>query len=248
MKQTQVVQSYLQALASDLTDKSASDAALKPFVAALHTIDTSRQQRGPLPLLQHPTMARLDQALAKVAGSSRLLGEAAAAAQHLDWGQIYGGGGDMDPVLAEGMLAAQAAGTYGCFASDRIATGQFLLAPGVHYPLHTHSAPEIYYCLSGRIDIQHGVDAKPFSLSAGDYSITPPHRLHALTVGDEPTLLIYAWIGDLRAPIWIWSQNDSDRWVRQAWRREPGEPWKVEHTEPVTAGMMAEAHDEPVIA
>ena len=33
-----------------------------------------------------------------------------------------------EPVLAGGMLAAQMAGTYGCFASQTLAAGLFLLA------------------------------------------------------------------------------------------------------------------------
>ena len=218
-----------------------TDPALAPFVAEFGTIDTGHIQRGPFARLEHRAMTDLDTAIANVDGDNDLFQAARNAARLLDWAQIYGGGG-IDPKLAEGMLAAQAAGTYGCFEAHSIATGQFLLSPGVFYPLHTHAAPEIYYCVSGSIDIQHGIDQPPFTLTPGQYSVTPAHRVHSLAVGDEPVLLLYAWITDLKVPIWIWSQDDEGTWIRESWRREPGEPWLVAQSEPVSPQAMAEAH------
>ncbi|NNE23109.1 MAG: cupin domain-containing protein [Rhizobiales bacterium] len=241
MTQADIARAYLAALTNDLTSKSAADPALAGFVKELKTIDTSVIQRGPLPRLEHPTMAMLDKALEAAEGDATLLPSAAEAARVLDWGQIYDDG-SMDPALTEGMLAAQAAGTYGCFSGKTVATGFFLLAPGVHYALHTHAATEIYYCLSGIIDIQHGIDAAPFAVTPGNYSITPADRVHSLSVRSEPVLMIYAWIGELSCPIWLWSQDNDGGWIRERWMRKPGEPWKVEEREVISDEAMAVAH------
>jgi len=241
MIQADIARSHLAALTNDLKNKSATDPDLAGFVKELETIDTSVVQRGPFARLEHPTMAMLGMALEAADGDPALLPAAIEAARVLDWGQIYDGGG-MDPALAEGMLAAQAAGTYGCFPGKTIATGFFLLAPDVHYALHTHAATEIYYCLSGTIDIQHGVDASPFALTPGNYSITPPDRVHSLSVRSEPVLMVYAWIGELSCPIWLWSRETNGDWIRERWMRKPGEPWKVEEREPISEEAMAAAH------
>lgn len=241
MTQADIARSYLAALTNHLKDKSATDPHLAGFVKELETIDTSVIQRGPLPRLEHPTMAMLEKALEVAEGDADLLPSAMEVARALDWGQIYDGGG-MDPALAEGMLAAQAAGTYGCFPGKTIATGLFLLAPGVKYALHTHAATEIYYCLSGTIDIQHGIDAQPFAVTPGNYSVTPPDRVHSLSVRSEPVLLIYAWIDELSCPIWLWSQEANGDWMRERWMRKPGEPWKVEEREHISDEAMAAAH------
>lgn len=241
MTQAEIARTYLAALTNDLKNKSAADPALASFVKELQTIDTSVVQRGPFPRLEHPTMAMLDKALKAAEGDATLLPVATEAARVLDWGQIYDGGG-LDPALAEGMLAAQAAGTYGCFEGKTIATGLFLLAPGVKYALHTHAATEIYYCLSGIIDIQHGIDAEPFAVTPGNYSITPPDRVHSLSVRSEPVLLIYTWIDELSCPIWLWSQEANGSWLRERWMRKPGESWRVEEREPISDEAMAAAH------
>ena len=241
MPQADIARAYLAALTNDLKNKSATNPQLADFVKELETIDTSAIQRGPFPRLEHPTMAMLETALKTAQGNAALLPLAIEVARVLDWGQIYDEGA-MDPALAEGMLAAQAAGTYGCFAGKTIATGLFLLAPGVNYALHTHAATEIYYCLSGTIDIQHGIDAEPFDLTPGNYSITPPDRVHSLSVRSEPVLMIYAWIGELSCPIWLWSQEANNRWIRERWMRKPGEPWKVEEREVISDAAMAAAH------
>lgn len=232
---------YLSALVSNLEQRAQSDPALEPFVEALASIDPQQDIRGPRPELDHPAMAHLATALRNAAGDPALVPPAMKAAEALDWLQLYGGGG-VKQDIAEGMLAAQVAGSYGCFPSDTVATGQFLLAPGLHYPLHTHAATEIYYCLSGTLTLQHGVDGSKFEVPAGAYSITPSHRLHALWTGDAPVLLLYAWIGDVGAPIWIWEQNENADWNRSAWTRPAGKPWQIDRTEPVTAERMAEAH------
>ena len=156
------------------------------------------------------------------------------AVRSLDWGQVYAGGG-IDSVLAEGMFAAQAAGTYGVFAVADVACGLFLLAPGVYYPLHTHEAAEVYHCLAGEIEITHKLNEPSFTLTANQSSETPSGRLHSLQTHASPVLLAYIWTGEISAPTWWWEQDDDELWHRTAWRRKPGESWKVDCCEPVSA-------------
>lgn len=237
----EAAKAHLDALIEELTQRAQADARLTSFINELQVVETSRVQRGPFPRLDHPKMADLDHALATASGNEPLRSTVVEAAAHLDWSQVFAGGG-IDPKLAEGMLSAQVAGSYGCFASQRIATGQFLLAPGITYPLHTHVAEEIYYSVSGTLTIQHGIDGRPFELVPGDYSITPSNQLHGLQTGDQAVLLIYVWIGDIFCPNWWWSKDDNDAWQRTSWRRLAGEPWKPEHSEIVTAEIMKKAH------
>lgn len=201
---------------------------LQHFSQALKRVATTTVQRGPVPPLQHSGMQYLDPLVNEIDNPS-----IRAAAQSLDWGQLYGGGG-IDPVLADGMFAAQAAGTYGVFSAQHVATGLFLLAPNVFYPLHTHAAREVYHCVAGQIEICHRLDEAPFTLHANQSSETPSGRLHSLRTNETPVLLAYIWTGELTAPTWWWQQNDSGKWLRTAWRRKPGESWKAEQSEPIT--------------
>lgn len=237
----EIANTYLAALIADLEARVSADAHVAPFIAQLRKVDANQQIRGPRPRLEHGAMTHLDQAIESAKTDTKLGQAAIEAARALDWLQLYGGGG-VDPVLAEGMLAAQVAGSYGCFSSEDVATGQFLLAPGIEYPLHTHAAAEMYYCISGTLTLQHGIDGKRFDVPAGSYSITPPHRLHALWTSHEPVLLLYTWIGEINCPIWLWEDDNSGGWVRNSWKRSPGQSWQVEHSESVTPEVMREAH------
>jgi mannose-6-phosphate isomerase-like protein (cupin superfamily) len=232
----------LRAISAELAGRAAGDPRLAPFASGIALIGTGAVQRGPFPRLDHPAMAHLETALESAPEGGALRDAALAAARWLDWSQVFAGGG-IEPALVEGMLAAQLAGSYGCFASQEIAAGLFLLAPGIFYPLHSHAAAEIYCCLSGALQITHGVDGAPFDLAPGNHSVTPPNRLHSLRTGEAPVLVIYVWSGDLMAPNWWWDRDADGNWRRTAWHRAPGEPWKPVHSEPVTAAVMAEAHE-----
>jgi quercetin dioxygenase-like cupin family protein len=185
--------------------------------------------------LIHPAMDHLE-ALVDQAWDPRF----AAAAKDLDWSQVYSGGG-IDPTLSEGMLSAQFAGTYGRHPSMSVATGLFLLAPGVHYPLHTHDASEIYLCVSGRLQLCHGIGGAPFDIREGELSLTPSGRAHSLTTYSEPVLLAYVWVGDLMASTWWWEHDETEGWMRSSWKRIPGEPWKKTGTEPLSESQIREA-------
>lgn len=234
----------LAATASEALDavtarlNASGDPGLQVFADDLAMIDRSHVQRGPLPRLDHPAMAHLDTALAQ--GQGDAFGEAMArAAGALDWGQVYQDA-TVGVGVAEGMLAAQMAGTYGVFASGNVAAGLFLLGPGVFYPEHTHAAEELYLCLSGTLTLEHGLDGAPFTIDPGGYSVTPPHRLHTLKTGDDPVLLLYVWRGDLLGPIWVW-ERAGEAWQRVQWHRPPGGSWARLDSEAVDAAILAEA-------
>lgn len=217
-----------------------SDPATIPFADALRTVATDQLDRGPVERRAFEAQSHLS-ALAAQPGCDAFRSAGFAAAKVMNWLPVVDGKG-IDPVLASGMYAAQAVGTYGCFDSREIAAGLFLIAPGVSYPLHTHAAAEVYWCLGGAITLRHGVDGEPFTLRDGEYSVTPPNRAHALTTAEESVLLAYLWHGDLTAPIWWWDAPEPGSWRRTEWRRAPGMSWQPVRQEPVTPEVMAEAH------
>jgi len=221
------------------TFRAHTDPMLERFANDIDVVDRSHVQRGPLPRYEHPTMAQLDTAL-ETGLIDNALGRATSSAAHcFDWGQVYADA-QIGTGVADGMFAAQMAGTYGVFASDGLAAGLFLLAPNLHYPIHTHEAEEVYYCLSGKLTLQHGLDGDPFEISGGEYSVTPSHRLHALTTVDEPALLLYVWRGNLHAPIWLWEAVGAG-WERVQWVRLAGQPWKQMRREAVDEAILQQA-------
>jgi mannose-6-phosphate isomerase-like protein (cupin superfamily) len=237
-----VARNSLSALAADLRQRAAGDPSLPPFIEQLEAVDvTAPRFDAPDAPLDHRTMAYLGPALAAASGDPAVVEATRAAACGVNWYQIFRGGG-VDPALAEGMLAGQLVGQTGIIASDSLRAGLFLLAPGIHYPLHSHGAAEIYYCMSGTLTIRHGIGGTPFDLTPGEHSVTPVHRLHSLTTGDKPVLMLYVWIGDVDLPNWWWEQNAAGDWLRANWSRETDGSWFKAHVEPVTEAHMREAH------
>lgn len=219
-KLTSAAKGFITSFSETLETNNLSD-----FSEPLQQIETTTIQRGPVPRLQHPTLDYLHSLAEQITNP-----QMHTAVKHLDWGQVYQGGG-IENNLAEGMFAAQAAGTYGVYAAQNIATGLFLLAPNVFYPLHTHAAREVYHCLAGEIEIIHRVNDAAFTLHTNQSSETPSGRLHSLRTGAAPVLLAYIWTGDITAPTWWWERNESGNWIRTAWQRKPGESWKAARTE-----------------
>ena len=205
-----------------------NDDRLKLFSDALSGVNFSAAKRPKKRKLEHQTMRYLNGLKSEVFDS-----RFARAAVDLDWSQIYEGGG-LDQNLAEGMLAAQCVGTYGRHPSETVAAGLFLLAPYVHYPLHTHAASEVYLCVSGGLQLRYGMSGAPFDIRRGELSITPSGCVHELKTYSEPVLLAYLWVGDLTAPTWWWEQSSNDTWQRVSWTRIPGEPWKMTGVEPLS--------------
>ncbi len=233
----EAAQAFLQALGTDLAGRA--DPALARFLAPLAATDlsASRPARGAAPGLS--ALGHLAPLLAHAAGEPAVAAAARQLAPLLDWYRIYHGPG-MDPELAEGMLAGQVVGQAGLVPHAAFRAGLFLLGPGIHYPLHTHAAAEVYYGLSGRLSLAHGLGGAPFKLTPGTYSVTPPGRLHSLTTGSGPVLLAYLWAGAVDAPIWVWEKVASG-WQRVNWARRPDGSWARARVEPVGPQELREA-------
>lgn len=232
---------FLAALRGDLARKADDDPGLSAFVGALGALDTSDQAPPGRAPYDHPNLRHLQPCLAKARGSEPLVSFTRRVAPLLNWKPVFQDD-KITPVLANGMFAAQAAGLFGTFASEQLSVGFFLLMPGVHYPLHTHETAEIYYTLSGTLEVQHGIDGEPFDVGPGAYSITPPHRVHALRTGREPVLLMFVWEGTLACTNWWWSQDAEGNWLRTGWLKDDSGIWKMVGTEPVSPDAMHEAH------
>lgn len=232
---------FLTELTADLTARSASDDQLIPFVTDLRTVDLGAQRYESAAPFEHPTMRHLQTVLNAATGAHALVDATRKVAQIVKWYQIFQGSPDIDPALAEGLLAAQVAGTVGMYSAQTVRCGLFLLAPGVHYPPHTHAAHEIYYCLSGEVELAYGLGAGAFRLTPGALSVTPPHRLHSVTTHGSPALLIYVWIGPVDEPNWWWKKEGDGKWSRTRWTRSPDASWQRTADEPVSDATMHEA-------
>ena len=155
------------------------------------------------------------------------------AAKAAGWYQIYNDDAASDNTesspmrdLASGMYAARLIGPHrGLVQSDQMLAGLFLLRQGLHYPLHQHQSTEIYFAASGTVQIQHDINGKPKTLLPGQVSLTPPNRLHALTMGDRPVLILWVWLGEFGGRNWWWHRQDSGDWRRDAWERSSDASW-----------------------
>lgn len=160
----------------------------------------------------------------------------------LRWYQIFEGGG-IEESLAQGLLAGQVIGRSGIVDGDGLYAGMFLLAPGLHYPLHQHPALEVYAVVAGEVTIHHGRRGPGRVVSAGECSITPPHQVHSLTTGASPCLIGYLWTGDLTGENWWWQQDDEGQWWRLCWSRQPQGHWAPDRREPLTEAEAERAGD-----
>jgi hypothetical protein len=84
-------------------------------------------------------------------------------------------GGGIDPILADGMIAAQLADSYGRISSDQIACGLFLLSLGVRYPLRKHAGEKIISASLARCGCNMGLK-EPRSIY-GQANIPIPRRI-----------------------------------------------------------------------
>ena len=235
-----VAQTLRDRLRDELAKKRDAHPALGAFIAELEAIDCSQTQDPPS-LPEPPTVTKhLQDTLGALGCGAELAAAIGPFAQAARWYQLFEGDG-IEPTLAKGLVAGQLAGQVGLVAADTIRTGLFLLAPGLHYPLHQHSALELYYVVSGRLTLQYGTTGEPFHVEAGAWSVTPSNRVHALTTDADPCLVIYAWIDDVESPNWWWVRNEAGGWDRICWERQPNAKWIQTRTEPVTHSILLEA-------
>ena len=165
--------------------------------------------------------------------------------KYLNWYQLFDGEG-IDSALAEGLFAAQIVGRKGLVKSSNFYMGLFLLCPNVHYPLHQHNALEIYYALSGTLQLQHGRKKMPFLIKNGEYSITPSNQVHSLTTSNEPCLLCYMWVsgtGTLLGPNWWWEEQKDGSWRRICWERQEDSSWAITGSQNLTNEMIDASGD-----
>ncbi len=237
---TTVAQTFKDQLSTDLKARTDGGPALEPFISQLDALDCANTQS--LPALPTPpsVAAHLAPALATLGCAPGLADAVRQFAGVARWYQIFEGEG-IEPTLAEGLVAGQLAGQVGLVTSDTIRTGLFLLAPGLHYPLHQHGALELYFVVSGRLTLQYGTRAEPFTLGPGEHSVTPSNTVHALTTHQVPTLVIYAWVGDVESPNWWWVEAREGGWDRVCWERQPDAKWIQTRSEAVTDAVLAEA-------
>lgn len=229
---------FVEALLEELGPMARDDVALLPFVA--HMVKAGREGFDEAPLPDRPRQPdHVDTALQGIAARTPFAEAVEWIARNAEWRRVLTEHADVPPKLSSGMHAAHVLGPAGVLRTEVMRGGLFLLAPGIHYPLHTHVSPELYYVLSGTVWIQHGVDGKPEPHGAGTYSITPTGRTHSLTTGDEPVLIAFLWIGDANNPIYWWEQDAGGAWHRAPWIRNPDASWKRGETSPVTADLLA---------
>lgn len=116
----------------------------------------------------------------------------------LRWGQTYGAG-DFGADFLRGYGWTELIGLRGPIASEAVAVGVLLLAPGIDYPPHAHEAAEVYLPLSGTAAWMRG-DAPPAPVAPGVAIRHPSWMPHGMRTGAEPLVAAYVWRGgDLAA-------------------------------------------------
>ena len=234
------IEACIGALADELRARSASDRALEKFVAGIARAEAVSDFHLRRAAPDHPAMSSLDRALANVPPGSALGDAVVSVARRLDWFQVFDSD-EIDPRLGRNMISAVLALRREAGAALAVHAGLFLVAPDTDYPLHTHSAAEVYYCVSGRLTLRHGVDGRPFFLRPGEYSVTPSERLHSLKTGDRPVLLIYLWLMGPELENWWWTQEPDGSWERSQWEWQSGGRWVRLGSEPVGPDALKRA-------
>ena len=204
----QFAHSYLEILEG----LGASDDALSPFIEALRSVDETPGDNA-THTLDHPLMPLLEGVLAKAEGPQVLTSSVAALASEGGFFQVYEGEG-INATQADYMVGKHILGPKGRLFNEKLRAGIFFLAANFEYPMHNHAGLEIYYVLSGTLDVQNGVDAEPRRIGPGEYSVTPSNVPHALTIGNEPVIILYTWVGDLVSPIYWWVEEEDGSWTK----------------------------------
>lgn len=209
--QTQAL-NFVHGYLNILEGLGASDAALSPFIDAMRNVDETPGDNATHEL-DHPLMPLLEDVLAAAEGPPKLTKAVADLASEGGFFQVYEGEG-INATQADYMVGKHIVGPKGRLFNEELRAGIFFLASNFEYPMHNHAGLEIYYVLSGILDVQNGVDAEPRRVGPGEYSVTPSHVPHALSIGDEPVVILYAWTGDLVSPIYWWVEEEDGSWTK----------------------------------
>lgn len=205
----QLVSQFTQAFTASL--EGCGDPALSPFIASIRGVAHALARPILEPHRDHPALRFLDTALAGARADEQLCATIRALAPHLSFGSSYAADGPLAAV-GRGMVWAEIAGRTGLVRDSTRRLGCFLLQPGHHYPLHGHVADEIYFVVSGRVTVEHGLAGETVDIAPGRYYRTPSGEAHALHIGDDPVLLAYCWVGDFDAPIWFLDKDSKGTW------------------------------------
>jgi len=224
--------------------RSKDDEALLPFVQSLNKVSltiTAQGQTAPSP--QNERIKKwLNETLTELDDRSELDAATLRAASGFSFSSVFINS-EIDQTLAENLLSLELASWYEPSGDQALWVGAFLIAPSTEYLLHTHDAHEVYFVVSGHLELQHGVDGNYFTVGPDQYSITPPHRPHALRTGDVPVLILYVWEGIADPENWWWERHDDNSWWRTPWRWENDGTWqKIGPPEQVTDEVMKAAH------
>ena len=227
------------ALAATLREMSTADPELAPFAEGAEEFACAPRPEDGLPAKAPMAKRYLAETLDGLACPAPLADAILAFAPTVDWYRILEGA-SVAPSLVEGLMVGRPEPA----PDSPSRVGLFLIAPGVHYPLHTHAADEVYFVVSGEIDIRHGTTNEPLRIAAPGHRITPPNRVHSLNTGAAPCLIAYVWTGDLAAPGWWWEQDDEGAWHRVRWMRGEDGRWAAQSREPVGEAAWREAGED----
>ncbi len=131
----------------------------------------------------------------------------AAVADRLSWGLPYPehvGDPDMDamrdnyayaPIIGESLIGdPDEPPLSALYASDDVFVGVVLQGPHCVYPPHVHKATEVYWPVGGTADWQLGDEWSVHGPGEVIHHVTGAR--HATVTGDEPALLLFAWVTD----------------------------------------------------
>lgn len=206
-----LVGAFTQAFTASL--EACGDPALGPFIADIRGVAHETAQLIANPHRAHPALRYLEAALDGARAEARLCAAVRALVPHLSFGSSYAADGPLAAV-SRGMVWAEIAGRTGLVRDPTRRLGCFLLQPGHHYPLHGHVADEIYFVVSGRLTVEHGLAGETIEIAPGGYYRTPSGTPHALHIGEAPVLLAYCWLGDFDAPIWFLDKDSRGAWTK----------------------------------
>ena len=261
---TKIAATFARELATALasadapTNKAGDDVtgSLTHFRQALESVNNQDDHQSRRSKLPADASDWLRDALSRLTGKGTFSKAVVAAAETENWYQIYNedtpsNGEEISPMkdLAPGMFAARLIGpSRGLIQSNQLLAGLFLLRPGLHYPLHQHEATEIYFSASGTTYIQHDIDGEAKRLLPGQVSLTPSNRLHALTMGEEPVLLLWTWLGEFGGRNWWWHRQKDGSWRRDAWERSEDASWVQTASEPIPQAEITalQSNDKPL--
>jgi mannose-6-phosphate isomerase-like protein (cupin superfamily) len=155
---------------------------------------------APLESAGAPVLRHLPGALERAAGGPHpgLIAALGAAAPNLVWDQVKSYREVMPREFLDGYAHTNLLGRGGHFPDDRARCGLLLFGPDIDYPAHSHPARELYLVLDGTAEWwREGEDYVP--RPPGDRLLHEGGQSHAMRMGADGLLALWAWTGDLES-------------------------------------------------